>query len=127
MSVVPHRLAGVAAKMPRGPQPEVFSVSIGLAGCSAGRVPSFGAASIASTMLLQLKSKPAISAASPRRLHEEHLDGDSHYHDQAGEHEHHQYHEHSHDQLLLDGVWATGDGESYHIACVQQLEHAGQR
>lgn len=119
--------SGVAAKMPRGPQPEVFSVSIGLAGCSAGRVPSFGAGSIASTMLLQLKSKPAISATSPRRLHEEHLDGDSHYHDQAGEHEHHQYHEHSHDQLLLDGVWATRDGESYHLACVQQLEHAGQR
>eukprot|EP00931_Biecheleriopsis_adriatica_P005343 TRINITY_DN106868_c0_g1_i1.p1 TRINITY_DN106868_c0_g1~~TRINITY_DN106868_c0_g1_i1.p1 ORF type:complete len:562 (+),score=76.31 TRINITY_DN106868_c0_g1_i1:76-1761(+) len=116
--------AGVAAKMSPGPQPEVFSVSIGLARCSAGNVPS--------TMLLQVKSKSAISIG-PRLLHDEHLDGDSHYHDQAGEHDHHHHHHHHHEhsrdqsQLLLDGMWATGDGMSYQVACVQQHEHTGLR
>jgi len=114
--------SGVAAKMSPGPQPEVFSVSIGLAGCSAGSTLMFSAGNVASTMLLQLKSKRAIVTTGSRRLHDEHLDGDSQYNDQAGEHEHRHNHVHNHDQLLLDGVWATEDGESYQVACVKQHE-----
>jgi hypothetical protein len=83
--------SGVAAKMSPRPQPEVFSVSIGLAGCSAGNTLMFSAGNVASTMLLQLKSERALLATGSRRLHDEHLDGDSLYNDQAGEHEHHRH------------------------------------
>merc|ERR1712187_124357 len=84
--------SGVAAKLLPGPQPEVFSVSIGL-GC--GFSPP-------STMFLQLKSKSASLAAAPRILHSEHLHGDQHGDHEHSHHHHYEHnHEHSHDQLLL--------------------------
>jgi hypothetical protein len=131
---------GVAAKLSNGPQPGIFSVSVGLAGaCGGGN-------NFPSTMFLQLKSKSAIPLVGPRRLHDDHHehdggdhdhDGGDHYHHDndhdhdGGDHHHHHHHPphrdrdqhaHSRSQLLLDGVWAVGDGQSYQVRCMQHLD-----